>query len=229
MLASDDASGLSHVTVEARRHGDDAWRTLAIERAAGLAVVLDDDVLPEGTYRLRAHAIDTVGNERTISAWPDGRPAEVRLPYRLATRLTVGRQVRTESGTKLDRRPLIGTGDPVILRGKAVDASGNGRGSVAITVSERISATGAVWRPIATIRTDRTGAFAYKAPRGPARTVRFEYAATPTSLSASAAVELRVRGGHLDRRRPSAASERGDDRAARAPEGPRKCRRPGSS
>ena len=55
-----------------------------------VSALLDDDKLPAGTYHLRAHAVDAVGNERTISSLPDGRTAEVQLPVRAGTTLTAG-------------------------------------------------------------------------------------------------------------------------------------------
>ena len=87
----DDASGIARVAVEARRKGEDSWRALSLQEDRGLvAALLDDDAFPSGTYEIRAHAVDAVGNERTITAQPNGRLLAVQLPVRDGTTLTAG-------------------------------------------------------------------------------------------------------------------------------------------
>ena len=59
-------------------------------------------------------------------------------------------------------------------------------------MSERLITPGAAWRPVTTITTDAAGKLAFRATGGPARTLRFEFAGSPTARAASADVDLRV-------------------------------------
>ena len=64
-----------------------------------------------------------------------------------------------------------------------------------VEVSERIALPGVAWRQITTLTTNKDGAFTYTAPKGVARTIRFQYAGTPTTRAAASEVALRVRAG----------------------------------
>ena len=67
------------------------------------------------------------------------------------------------------------------------------RANVAVEVSERVALPGVAWRPLTTLTTDKSGSFTYTAPKGVARTIRFQYAGTPTTRAAGSDVTLRVR------------------------------------
>ena len=103
--------------IEARRRGENAWRSLptAIE-PQGFSAVLDDERLPKGRYDLRARARDLAGNERTIDR-VDGKPATRTLPIRIGTRLAVGKPTRVRAGhrrqTPLPNRPSRATASAV--------------------------------------------------------------------------------------------------------------------
>jgi hypothetical protein len=152
--------------------------------------LLDDSDLASGTYQLRAHAVDAVGNERTVSMWPDGRAVEVQLPVRAGTSLTAG--VAAKRGG-LETHPQVRFASKVPLVGRVSDAFGKARGGVPVEISERVAGSEVKWRSIGRVTTDKNGAFRYSAPRGPARTIRFQYAGTPLSRPAAAEVTLRVR------------------------------------
>ncbi len=63
--ATDTVSGLAEGTVEARRQGEDVWRSLPTEFSPdGFSAVIDDEALPEGEYALRARAVDRATNAR---------------------------------------------------------------------------------------------------------------------------------------------------------------------
>ncbi len=60
-------------------------------------------------------------------------------------------------------------------------------------MAERTKVVGAHWRPIATVRTNRTGRFTFKALRGPSRTLRFRFGGGDTIRGRTALVRLGVR------------------------------------
>jgi hypothetical protein len=153
--------------------------------------LLDDDSLPAGTYEVRGHAIDAVGNERTLSR--DGSQM-IQLPVRQASRILAGKPMRSQKrGTQLDADPRTAFGARVPIRGRVSNAFGDGRANVTVDVSERAALPGAAWRPITSVMTDENGNFAYTAGKGMARTVRFQFAGTPTMRPAGSEVTLRVR------------------------------------
>src|SRR5262249_32136069 len=66
VVASDDISGLAQEEVDVQRQGESVWHSLPITPVAdGFVGTLDDSQLPDGTYTIRAHAVDEAGNERT--------------------------------------------------------------------------------------------------------------------------------------------------------------------
>jgi hypothetical protein len=64
-----------------------------------------------------------------------------------------------------------------------------------VTVLERVGDHGAAWRALTTLHTSRHGTFVFRPASGPARTLRFRYAGSPTTRSATVDVELAVRAG----------------------------------
>jgi 5-hydroxyisourate hydrolase-like protein (transthyretin family) len=191
VAASDDASGVAQVAIEARRHDDDTWRSLKVKATPGrYSAVLDDGDLPAGTYELRAHAIDNVGNERTADQLRDGTVVRVHLPVRGGTVVSVGAVKR---GRRPEARPIVPYGKAVMLSGRVTDSFGSPRPGVTVEITEQLAVAGAQWRPLDTVTTDKNGSFAYRAKAGMARTIRFQYAGTPTTRPASSEVALRVR------------------------------------
>jgi hypothetical protein len=203
VLASDATSGIADVAMEARKDGEDVWRSLITSRdGAGFSAVLDDSVMPKGRYELRARAVDHAGNERTTQREVNGDLATRTLPLRIATRLAVGspRRIaaRGANGKKRYRtvlrvRPRTGYGRTIPLRGRLTMPGANPLAGVDIEVWERVKLPSAAWRQVSVIRTSRTGRFRFKALRGPSRTLRFHYPGTATIRSRSAEVDLGVR------------------------------------
>ena len=119
---------------------------------------------------------------------------QVELPVRRGTTLTAGMRQTTacpnDSRCSAPRsasavRPLSQDALPMRRR--------RPRAGVLVEVSERVTLPGASWRSLQTLRTDEDGAFRYSAPRGQARTLRFQYAGTPTDRPAASEEALRVR------------------------------------
>jgi hypothetical protein len=141
---------------------------------------------------VRGHAIDAVGNERTLTL--DSRDL-IQLPVRQGSKLSAGvpKRTRRNRSTALESRPSIRFGARVPIHGRVTDTFGKGRANVPVEVSERIGLPGVAWRQIRTVTTDKDGTFRYNAPKGVARTLRLQYAGTPTTRAAASEVTLRVR------------------------------------
>jgi len=198
--ATDAVSGIAAGQIEARREGEDAWRSLRTQlEDGGFSAWLDDEVLPGGRYDLRARAVDAAGNERTTQS---GDTATRTLPLRVRTQLAVGkpRRVRARNSngkrryrTVLQVKPSARYGRTIPLSGRLTMPGTNPLAGVDVEVWERVKLAAAEWRRIGVVRTSRTGRFRFKALRGPSRTLRFRYPGTATIRPRSAAVDLGVR------------------------------------
>ena len=203
VLASDETSGIADVTIEARREGEDTWRSLATSSdGEGFSAVLDDSVLPRGRYEIRARAVDRAGNERTTNRVANGEVATRKLPLRIATRLAVGRPRRVAARgangkrryrTILQARPRTSFGRTIPIRGRITMPGGNPLAGADIEVWERVKLPSASWRRVSVLRSSRTGRIRFKALRGPSRTLRFRYPGTATIRARATEVELGVR------------------------------------
>ena len=197
LAVSDATSGLAGAEVEARRLGDVTWRTLRTELTdRGAVAAVPDEILPDGTYELRAHVVDRAGNQRTLTTLGDGTQMSMTLPLREASRLLAGQPVRRGKArhrTVLEPRPHARFGSSVQLHGSVHDVAGKPRGGAQVRVLERVDLPGMPWRQVASLHTSSKGAFSYRASPGPARTLRFRYDGSATSRPAEADVELRVR------------------------------------
>lgn len=106
------------------------------------------------------------------------------------------RTIRRRHGrrrTVLRRRPLAAFGRRVSLRGRVSVPGGNPLGGADVQVFEQTALPGEPWRWIGLVRTGPGGAFAFTAPPGPTRMLRFAYAGTPLIRPSSADLNLRVR------------------------------------
>ncbi|MDA0168430.1 hypothetical protein OJ998_04965 [Solirubrobacter taibaiensis] len=204
VAAADATSGLATQSLEIRREGTDAWVPVPVTPdAQGFSAALDDGNLPEGTYHLRARVTDAAGNEKSAETAPDGAAATMAFPVRLKTRLAVGKVAKvraksSRSGKPRYRRVLVGRprapyGRTIKLNGRLTTPGANPVVDADVQVWELIDLPGAAWSQIATVRTSRTGRFAFKALRGPSRLVQFRYGGTAMVRSRTTTVDLRVR------------------------------------
>jgi len=202
--AIDSVSGIANRTLEVRREGTSAWLPIPVSPDAnGFSALLDDGDLPSGRYALRARATDAAGNERSIETGPDGKAAMIALPVRLKTRLAVGRlkkiRARSSKGGKpryrrvLVTKPRARYGRTIRLYGRLTTPGANPVVGTDIEVWEQIDLPGAPWTRIATVRTSRTGRFAFKALRGPSRLIKFRYPGTALVRSRTMIVDMRVK------------------------------------
>jgi hypothetical protein len=194
--ATDALSGIATTELELRRSHDLVWHSIPVSPTErGFVGIVDDELLPAGRYQVRARATDRARNEQTAAG------QSLDLPFRLQTLLTVGRPKRVKAqgigGEKfrqiLVKRPTAPYGRSIHLTGRLTSPGRNPLVDRDIDVAELLPNAGAVWRPIATVRTDQRGRFRFKALPGPSRQLRFRYAGTPTVRGQSSLVKLRVR------------------------------------
>ena len=203
VVSEDVTSGLAEGQIEVRRQGEDVWRPLPTTLdSTGFSAVLDDEALPDGSYDLRARAVDRAGNERSTQSMQDGQPATIALPVRVKTRLAVGKVTRVRArgalgGRRYRRllvvRPRAPYGRIIPLTGRLTSPGGNPLASADVEVWERIKLPSMSWRRIATVQTSRRGGFRFRALRGPSRLLRFRYPGTATIRADTTEVDLRVR------------------------------------
>ncbi len=146
--ASDATSPLVRTEIEARRRGDGAWITLpTTATSTGFSSRLDDEVLPNGEYSLRARATDSAGNERSTDRELSGKVALRDVPMRVDTRLVAG-QIKTVKGRRtrggrrrtrrvIVARPKIPFGGTIPIRGRLTMPGGNAVANAGIEVWER--------------------------------------------------------------------------------------------
>ncbi|MGH2970320.1 MAG: hypothetical protein ACRDK0_14855, partial [Solirubrobacteraceae bacterium] len=203
VVATDATSGVAAGQIEARRRGEDAWRSLRTTLGGnGFSAVLDDELLPKGNYELRARAVDLAGNERSTQSLQDGQPATRKLPLRIRTRLAVGKRKRVRANRSRGKRryrtvlivkPRARYGRTIPLRGRLTTPGANPLAGADVEVWEQVKLPRAEWRRIGLVRTSRTGRFRFKALRGPSRVLRFRYPGTATIRARSRQVDQRVR------------------------------------
>ena len=201
--AQDVGSGLATREILLRRRGGSAWTSLrAVADRNGFSAIIDDEHLADGIYELRARAVDLAGNERSSDRRTDGKRAELALPLRVKTRLRVGKRTRVRArganGKRryrivLIERPRSRYGRTILLRGRLTSPGGNPLVGRNVDVLEQTHLPSAPWRPIATLRTSKTGRFSYRALRGPSRTLRFRFDGSETIRGRTATVRLGVR------------------------------------
>lgn len=202
--ATDRSSGIARAAIELQRRGESTWRSLdAGLEDGGFAVTLDDESLPEGSYAVRARAVDHAGNERTTERFANGDPAGIALPVRVRTQLAVGqpKRVRIKKRpkgsnrryrTKLISRARVPFGRSVRLQGRLTTPGQNPLPGTAIQVFEQVEVPGLAGRQIGTVTTSRTGRFSFRLPKGPSRIVRFRYDGTRTIRGGTGQVDIRV-------------------------------------
>lgn len=107
-----------------------------------------------------------------------------------------GGNTATARFTSSSRRSLrTRYGRTVLVKGKLVDAAGRPIENASVDVHEQVRRPGAVLVKRVAVQTDRDGVYAYRAPVGPSRTLRFAYASRlgDAEYRDTADVELRVR------------------------------------
>lgn len=192
--ATDRGSGIAQAQVEIKPRQSDVWRPLPTDiQEDRLTARLDDERLKDGIYDLRARAVDHAANERTSETRTDGERAHVRMPMRLKTRLRIGLRLRGGRRVRYRSRARVGYGRAAWFRGRLLTRDRNPIQDAEVLVFSQARRAGAPMRLVATVKTSRRGGFAYRAPRGVSRTIRFRYGGTGTIRSATREIGLLVR------------------------------------
>ena len=183
------------------------WRTYPAQlEPGGFNIMLDDEHLKDGYYRLVARAIDAAGNQRETASYPDGSQANITLPVRLKTRLRAGKARHVRRGrhhrrvTLYRARPAVAVGHRLRLHGRLTGPGGLAIAGAQILVTSQVDLPESAAHPIATLYTDRTGRFTYLLAKGPARAIAFHYVGAPKIRSATRIVAERVRASSSIRR-----------------------------
>ena len=190
--AADSGSGIARARIEIKPRRSQVWRPLETQVAARRILArVDDERLRDGIYDLRAWAADHAANERTTERRRDGDQATIRMPIRVKTHLRVA-MIRA-AARQPRGRARVPFGRPAWFRGRLLSRDGNPIQEAEVLVFARARRRGAPERVVATLRTTRRGGFAYRAPEGVSRTIRFRYGGTHTVRSATRKVTLFVR------------------------------------
>jgi hypothetical protein len=208
--ATDGVSGVASGVVEMKRSDASDWHPLETTLSGReLVATIDDTHRRDGVYQLRARAVDQAGNVTATDTRIDGSPASVTLPLRLETRVLAGVvRVRRGPGRKRTRvlRPVarVPFGRRAELAGKLTSEDGAPLAGADVAVLQLSDGPPGDWTPVASLKTSPRGAFAYSAPPGVSRSIRFSYAGTPTIRAADREVVLAVMAAtsfHVNRHR----------------------------
>lgn len=200
--AGDATSGVARGEIEAQREGEPVWRQLPVEPGPdGFSAVFNDEMLPKGTYVLRARAVDQAGNEASSNQRADGAVATLNAPIRLPSQLDVGaRGKQTCRGRgkkrtcryKLRRSVGVSYSASTRLYGR-LRAGGQPIAGTTVQVWSQTKLPGAPLERIEAVQTSQTGRFSIRAAKGPARLLRFRYPGTKHVRGATGEVRLGVR------------------------------------
>jgi hypothetical protein len=194
--AADSPSGIADAHVQIRREGTTTWETLpSTFDGTHISARLDDEHLRAGNYQLQAWAVDAAGNERTTSDRAGGGAAQVRLPVRVQTHLRAGAATLHHH-----RRPRYRTtvrvhfGRRQRLAGQLLSGDANPIAGSPVLVYSQERRPGAPLVLVASLTTTSRGRFAYRAPAGPSRLIRFRFGGTSTIRPSVRDVSLIVPG-----------------------------------
>ena len=223
VAVSDRTSGVATGVVEMRKQGGSTWTTLPTHLADNhLVATVDDAQLAPGPYEFQARVRDVAGNETVSNRRRDGSAEVLVAPFRFNTQMTAGiakrrkakkvsakcrrskrcmAKVRKQRAVER-RKPLTGTvsaltvpyGKSALVKGILLTSERQPIAATPVDVYQQLDARGQQMVRIATLRTDRAGRFDYHAPKGPSRTIRFQFDGTETLHPAAAEVKLRVPG-----------------------------------
>jgi hypothetical protein len=202
--ASDAPAGIADGHIQIRREGTSTWQALPSSfDGTRISARLDDEHLKNGNYELQAWAIDAAGNERTTDDRAGGGAAQVRLPLRVLTRIRAGAAAHRKHGIAWRTRIRVHFGHRQRLSGQLLTADHNPIANSSVLVYSQERRAGAPLVLVGSLQTTAKGRFAYTAPKGPSRTIRFRFGGTATIRPSVRDVSLLVPARstiHPDRR-----------------------------
>lgn len=211
--ATDGLSGIASGQIEIQRRDSDRWHELPTTvEGDRLVAAIDDERFDDGSYELRARAIDHAGNETSTHVETGGTRAARQLPLRIKTRLVAGQRSVTKvkrvvkRGKGKKRRRQIVVREKVTYRkrvavrhrgaatvnGRLTNPDGQPLRDVAIEVSARPILLGAGFAAAGFVRTDSDGRFSYRLRGVSSRTLRFRYLGTSRIRPAATDISVAV-------------------------------------
>ncbi len=187
---SDGLSGVVTGRIAMRERGSTQWRQLpTILRADRLVARADSTEMTGGTvYEFRAEAADRAGNGVTTTRRQDGTDMVHAGPFRAPTRVSeLEINGRSNARVRYGRRALA--------TGRLLDRAGDPIAGADVELLESYaSGSKRAMHSIAT-RTDHSGRFSARLPKGPSRSLRASFAGDARRLGAtSGPVALRAKG-----------------------------------
>jgi hypothetical protein len=217
VAVTDRVSGLATGSIEMSREGSGVWHTLATQQQGNRLVArIDDALLPEGPYHLRATARDHAGNQNSTDLQVGGKPMVVTLPIRIPTGMRAGvlksRAERRKVGRRGKRRgprrqvvtmepaAQVAFGRQVRIGGRLQNPDGQPISGAEILVLSRSGTTAEA--VVGTLRTDAQGEFVHVTEARASQTLRFAFQGTPLMLPSQSEVRLSVPAASTIRARP---------------------------
>jgi hypothetical protein len=194
VLVKDGLSGLGSGQIEISRQGSGSWQILPTrQESSRLVAHVDDARFPAGPYELRATARDRAKNQNSTAQRLDGSPMMLTLPLRLPTVVRAG--VVTKKKTRPHRRflaprALVGLGRQLKIAGQLKTRTGHVLQGAEVQVFER--STVSPEHPLATVRTDQKGRWAYLVRATSTSVLRVVHAGTATTLPSQSEINLLV-------------------------------------
>ncbi len=196
--AHDDQSGLADGEIEIRRVGGSSWHPVRTRvESSQLVGVVDDERFENGSYRLRARAVDGAGNQASTDRRSDGAQMSLRLPLRVQTRLRVGlphvtRRANGRKVTLLRSSGRVRVGRRARIRGSLANRDGQPIDEATIHVYSKTRGSPKDFATVGLVHTDRHGRFSYVARATRSRVVRFRYPGSRRIRAQSRNVVLQV-------------------------------------
>ena len=190
-LVTDSGSGVAGAVIEIDEHS--GWRRLSTryDRSTRIAtaIVPDDGSIPDGTYGLRVDARDLAGNTALLDRTRRRQLESVTLPLRELTQLRAVLSIGSHQAAAL----TLAYGQGTRLAGELSTSRGAPIAGGSVLVEQLVNGSSRP-TPVAKLRTDLSGGFAYSIPAGPTRTLELVYDGTKLLRAASATANLRVTG-----------------------------------
>jgi hypothetical protein len=184
--ARDGASGVATGRIAYRRKGSSKWHAVRTRVVDGwLEGRVDSSSEPKGSYRFRASATDRAGNTGLTTRRADGTTMVLRFPLRERSRVSA--RARPHRVAAYGSRPRVA--------GRLRGPEGRPLAGEEVNLLQRFAPGSARRRSVAHARTDRSGRYTVRLPRGPSRTVSVRYEGSLRYLPAAArSVRVGVRG-----------------------------------
>jgi hypothetical protein len=181
--ANDGDSGIRRVSVRlgdttvatddfASRCGNDDWNACPTSQER-VEMPIDTSQVPDGAYPLQLDVTDAAANTSTVDAGRTVAISNARANGPGAVPKTADVQLRVGQGGGKAIRTTYGR--KVVVTGQALSAQGQPLAGIPIDVAAEVAQPGQSFGALGSVQSDAAGAFAFRVPPGPNRTLRFSY------------------------------------------------------